>query len=85
MGSIIGQNRNGSSTEQGGNPPAFSLVIRNIAREGECDGRADVKKGPNGPLRPAVFPAKAGIHRPVDAADALWIPAFAGKTEVLHI
>ncbi|MDR3480237.1 MAG: hypothetical protein P4L91_05930, partial [Burkholderiaceae bacterium] len=34
---------------------------------------------------PSVVPAKAGIHKPVAKADSLWIPAFAGTTEILHI
>ena len=33
--------------------------------------------------QPSVFPAKAGIHSEVIRADSLWIPAFAGKTEIL--
>jgi len=33
--------------------------------------------------KPSVFPAKAGIHKPVAGADSLWIPAFAGTTEGL--
>ncbi|MEN3297245.1 MAG: hypothetical protein V7642_6498 [Burkholderiales bacterium] len=29
-----------------------------------------------------VFPAQAGIHKPVDIASSAWIPACAGKTVI---
>jgi hypothetical protein len=34
---------------------------------------------------PSVFPAKAGIHSEPALTIGLWIPAFAGKTEVSDI
>jgi len=33
---------------------------------------------------PSVFPAKAGIHSESALTTGIWIPACAGKTEVLH-
>jgi hypothetical protein len=35
--------------------------------------------------RARVFPAKAGVPKPVDGTGSPWIPAFAGKTEFFAV
>jgi hypothetical protein len=45
-------------------------------------GIAWVKKNRN-VTRFSVIPAKAGIHKPMASITSLWIPAFAGMTEII--
>jgi hypothetical protein len=65
--------------------PGFNTLWRNGTAVGRVERSAPIGANlrANAHAKTSVIPAKAGIHKPVDIANSLWIPAFAGMTEVV--